>query len=159
MNLENITEGSFYAITINGDDSVQCYNVKEGRMYAAHMKYLKIFNKMRYWCEFDLKPEYSFNQYSCKMKSGPRLHYHGHIKMTDVDRFIELGYTELMDRCQFKIDILTDMDKWGKYTSKSENLLKAMCKARQIRYNVKSEHLVVASRKPARDILDFFPNE
>lgn len=156
MNIENISEGSQYAITINGNDSIQCFG-KEGRMCLSYRKYMKIFNRMRYWCEFDLKPEYSFNQYSDKMGSGPRLHWHGHIKMKDVDRFIELGYTELKDLCTFKIDLLNDKDTWGQYTSKSEKLLKQMCTTRKLPYNVLSSKLVVASQKPPKDILEWFP--
>lgn len=158
MNLENISNGGTYAITINGNDSVQCFG-KEGRMCLAYRKYYKIFNRMRYWCEFRLKPEYSFNQYSNKMGEGPRLHWHGHLKMTDLDRFIELGYTELKQISMFKIDLITDDTEWGNYTSKSEKLLKTMCKTRNLPYEIESSKLVVAASKPTKDPLEWFTNK
>lgn len=154
MKLENIPVDVPLSFTFNPSDKYQYFG-KDGRMCLVTKRLMKVFNQMKYWSKFWVIPEYSFNGQSSKMGSGPRLHYHGVIWITDLDYFLELGYTYLKDVGMFEIDTIEDQSVWEEYCLKGSTLMKPMFGRRKLPYKIDSGGVTVKSSKK-QSINDFF---
>ena len=157
MKLENIPVGVKLSLTINPSDNLQYFG-KDGRMVSCHAKMIKVVNSMKYWCTCELYPEYSFNGVSHKMGSGPRIHYHGTVVITDLDYFLELGYTQLRDVSHFEIDTIADPEKWTSYCLKARKVMEPMYQRRKLPYKLDSSKVKTKQKRKA-DIYDYLSGD
>ncbi len=154
MKLENISLGKSLSFTYNPSDDHQYFG-QPGRLELFTDYHHKLFHAtLSYFCDWELYPEYSFKPNSSDMKpTGPRLHYHGIIKFTDLDPFLELFYTKLSRRGHFDIDTIEEGYDWiGKYCKKSCKIMQPMFKKRKLPYKLSSTRLsnTIVRRSGAR---------
>lgn len=138
MNLEIFPSNVNLAFTYNMCDALQCFD-EPGRFVKVTRKMYRLIKKVSPWAQIKVIPEYSFNNDSSstggKMPFRPRIHYHGTIMISDLDYFLELGYTELSKYGRFKLELIKD-DGWDQYIHKCTNIMKPMCEKRLLPYSL-----------------------
>lgn len=85
---------------------------------------IKHLNKLRY-CEYTLRHEIS-----CQGK----WHYHGTIKITDIVNFYCFDIPLIKEIGCFEIDTIVDKNKWIKYLSKLEGVLRPYMEKEKLPY-------------------------
>lgn len=148
MKLENINTSDLFTFTFNPCNRYQFLG-KPGRTVKCIEFMAQIIKThLEYWCHVEyLYPEYSFNHQSSCMSDGPRLHWHGAIRFTDIFYFLELGYFSLMPLGKFEITQIKD-EGWLEYCTKNKDLMGPICSRLSKPYRLKTKRLPIKPPQP-----------
>lgn len=151
---------TFYEVTINPD--MQHYG-RVDRIHRVVRSFTKCIDKFREHCEFEFYPELSEVRYGNKNRGNPsRWHYHGWIKFKH-----ELGIGEFLLNVQPALQNYSDYsinafraDHWSAYIVKQSSIMKPLCKAYRVPYNINHKSAIFKSlvdQKPEKEgnIYDF----
>lgn len=123
-----------YTFTINPNDKKQYYH-QSRRVKLIVSGVTEFLNTFKDFSEYTLYPEFSTPN-ATKTKLGPRLHYHGIIKFTNVMEFYKRGYLSLLKWCMFEIDTIEDRSIWKKYCHKNTLIVKPWFESNKIPYKI-----------------------
>lgn len=71
-----------------------------------------------------------------EISSRGRLHYHGYIKIHNVIPFYLTSLKHIAHYGTYEIDEINDNEKWAKYVSKQESLMKPYCERNDMHYSI-----------------------